>query len=304
MKIKTKSGFTLIELLVVIGILAVLAAIAIPSIAGLIDRANVSADNTNANEMTNAIERFANEYELYYQDIASGKIKSDTTDFDSTQGRVHNVIKSKTHAEIEALEIEQDKTVADNVIAIYRDTKYPANVNTVRRVIRNYMKTNSSTFEPKQSDMHFWYSPNVGVVVVAPPNETKTNLNNLVLSGQDAKGNELNDNTIWLDITEYNSTVVFGASYESDFIATNNGNFLKVLYVFYQDGSGYSCFTTYASDKTTVLDTMNTSYSSGSYSYTNEYIKYSSVKFASIKNDGETLLQLDTSYGDVPLNIK
>ena len=56
--IKSKLGFTLIELLVVIGILAVLAAIAIPSVAGLIDRANQSADQTNASEMTNAMERF------------------------------------------------------------------------------------------------------------------------------------------------------------------------------------------------------------------------------------------------------
>ena len=80
--LSSKRGFTLIELLVVIGILAVLAAIAIPSVAGLIDRANVSADKTNSNEMTNAIERFASEYELYCQDIASGKIK-DTASLDS-----------------------------------------------------------------------------------------------------------------------------------------------------------------------------------------------------------------------------
>ena len=83
---KSRKGFTLIELLVVIGILAVLAAIAIPSVAGLIDRANVSADNTNANEMTNAIERFTSEYELYCQDIASGTLS--INDLDSAQGRV------------------------------------------------------------------------------------------------------------------------------------------------------------------------------------------------------------------------
>ena len=83
--IKSRKGFTLIELLVVIGILAVLAAIAIPSVAGLIDRANVSSDQTNANEMTNAVERFVSEYELYKQDIASNTL--DTNNLDSAQGK-------------------------------------------------------------------------------------------------------------------------------------------------------------------------------------------------------------------------
>ena len=105
MKFKnSKSGFTLIELLVVIGILAVLAAIAIPSVAGLIDRANVSADATNANEMTNAVERFASEYELYRQDLASGTLN--LSNLDSVQGRVLNVIKASTRGQIEQLESE------------------------------------------------------------------------------------------------------------------------------------------------------------------------------------------------------
>lgn len=65
-----KSGFTLLELLVIIGILAVLAVIAVPTIVGLIDKANVSADTKEADEITNAMERFASEYELYKQDIA------------------------------------------------------------------------------------------------------------------------------------------------------------------------------------------------------------------------------------------
>ena len=93
--LRAKNGFTLIELLVVIGILAVLAAIAIPSVAGLIDRANSSADKTNANEMTNAMERFASEYEIVRQDLMSGLI-TDVNNLDGAQGRVYYVTKVTT----------------------------------------------------------------------------------------------------------------------------------------------------------------------------------------------------------------
>lgn len=199
--LKSKKGFTLIELLVVIGILAVLAAIAIPSVAGLIDRANVSADNTNANEMTSALERFASEYELYCQDISSNTINP--ADLDSAQGRVYNVTKATTRADITKLESETGL----NGIKINRDTKYPMNSDTMVAIVENYMKTSSSTFEPKQSDMSYWYNPDCGIVVVAKTEATASQLNDLVISGKDAKGNDLkNIETNWYNITTDNVT--------------------------------------------------------------------------------------------------
>ena len=201
--IKSKKGFTLIELLVVIGILAVLAAIAIPSVAGLIDRANVSADNTNANEMTNAIERFASEYELYIQDIGSGALNPN--DLDSAQGRVYNVTGATTRGDITAIEKAQSVKVADvgDDVAIYRDTKYPVNNATLQKIVENYMKTSSSTFEPKQSDCNYYYSPDCGLVVCTETDKASTtDLNALVVSNKDAKGKELGPQTQWINITE------------------------------------------------------------------------------------------------------
>ena len=198
--LKSKKGFTLIELLVVIGILAVLAAIAIPSVAGLIDRANISADATNANEMTNAIERFTSEYELYLQDIASGKV--DANNLDAAQGRVYNVTGVTDRAGIENLEKDATAGVDTTGKAIYRDTKYPVNAETMQAVVENYMKTSSTTFTPKQSDCHYYYSPDCGLVVCTETEASDvTDLNKLVQSGKDAKGKDLGASTKWIDLT-------------------------------------------------------------------------------------------------------
>ena len=134
-----KGGFTLMELLIVIGILAVLIAIAMPILAGQIDKANRSSDNTNAVEMTNAVERFTSEYKMYSNDILSNKV--DVNNLDATQGRVYNVTKATTQEDIQKLESKDGL----NGIRLDPDTKYPANEDTAKSIIDNYTKTSSST---------------------------------------------------------------------------------------------------------------------------------------------------------------
>ena len=55
MRKATKKGFTLTELVIVIAVIAILAAVLIPTFVGLINKANVSADTQTAKNLNTAL---------------------------------------------------------------------------------------------------------------------------------------------------------------------------------------------------------------------------------------------------------
>lgn len=71
----------------------------------------------------------------------------------------------------------------------------------VKAVISNYTQIKGESFEPKQKTMSFFYCPSLGAVVFADSEATVADLNAQYKNGIDAKGNALDNNTVWINLT-------------------------------------------------------------------------------------------------------
>lgn len=98
MKKSTKKGFTLVELVIVIAVIAILAAVLIPTFSGVIERANISAD---LQTLTASIESKYVEYVADNHDVPAGvTVKAEATtnaalfdDFSATSTLTKVVVK-------------------------------------------------------------------------------------------------------------------------------------------------------------------------------------------------------------------
>ncbi|HZK61760.1 MAG TPA: type II secretion system protein [Anaerovoracaceae bacterium] len=77
MKKRTKKGFTLIELIVVIAILAILSAIAIPVVSGVVDNAHTSANKANQRTIELAAKVYITEGNSISNDATLGSALSE-----------------------------------------------------------------------------------------------------------------------------------------------------------------------------------------------------------------------------------
>ena len=80
MRSKSKKGFTIVELVIVIAVIAILAAVLIPTFSSLIKKANESADLQNTRNMNTVIAANEEKIEEYYQQVIEGEGYSENVD--------------------------------------------------------------------------------------------------------------------------------------------------------------------------------------------------------------------------------
>ena len=210
MKSNTKSrrGFTLIELLIVIGILAVLAAIAIPSISGIINRARKSQDEQNIRTMEIAVETFASEARTYT-----------SAQFDLP--KVELVLSTVNDGSTDYLKLL--KNFSDNK---FTKEFYPATPLGFITTVESYSNLRGTKITiPAETGMDFYYNADTGLIIKAETEITsRETLKDILLKER----NEDDLSGRWINITavigKAEETGIDNRIADEDFVKSYAGN--------------------------------------------------------------------------------
>lgn len=140
------------------------------------------ANRLSAIDMTKAIDRFVSEYDFFVSQSANIK--------DFSEHRMGNLIGVKTKEDLTKIEVNTNSDTS-NDFRINKNTKYPVNVATAKRVISFY--TNNDSFS-MVNGQNYYYAPEFGTIVLSQ-NSSVEELNKLI-----SNKHNVSENTIWLKL--------------------------------------------------------------------------------------------------------
>lgn len=179
--LKSKKGFTLIELLVVIGILAVLAFVAVPTVTGLIEKARVSNDMQDIRAMELAIELCAVDGRSYL-----------SADYDMP--KLEAVFKETSNGST-----EYKKLTNNRCDGAFSKDFIPQTSQSLYATIYNYCTVrNKRLTTPSEFDTQYYYNVDTGLIIKADVGVTsRETLRKILLETRD----EDDLSGMWINIT-------------------------------------------------------------------------------------------------------
>lgn len=140
------------------------------------------ANRLSAMDMTKAIDRFVSEYDFFVSQSANIK--------DFSEHRMGNLIGVKTKEDLTKIEVNTNSDTS-NDFRINKNTKYPVNVATAKRVISFY--TNNDNFS-EVNGQNYYYAPEFGVIVLSKNNSVEE------LNKSISNKHNVSENTIWIKL--------------------------------------------------------------------------------------------------------
>lgn len=158
--LRRKKGFTLVELLIVIAIIVVIAGIGVPVVMGMIENSNRSADEAQADLITDTLENWVEDYQQYKLKVDDSSISIEDVKAERTETIIRQGC-SDYFKDIKNITLWDLEEFED---ACLTTTGYPKDAEMLRLVLRYYIKDNA--LEVKSGDSAFYYIPYKGTVVV------------------------------------------------------------------------------------------------------------------------------------------